>query len=148
MFTLQIMNGPHAGRVFPLDKDSVVIGRSQEADIVLDANEISRRHALIMRREDSFFIEDLNTRNGTSVNGRRLVQPAPLADGDSVQIASFRLVFRGELASSSSEVSRVPSEDLVLRARVPVDPDAPDFQGPAAGHQLQTVLRIGQKLAG
>jgi pSer/pThr/pTyr-binding forkhead associated (FHA) protein len=151
MFTLRIVNGPLAGRVYLLDKDSMVIGRHQNAEIVLDSKEISRQHARITRREHSFFIEDLGTTNGTLINGRRLVQPAPLTDGDSIQIGSSTLVFRGEEARSSCDV--IPfvsdlSEDLVLRARVPVDPDAPDFQGPAAGHKLQAVLRMGQKLAG
>jgi pSer/pThr/pTyr-binding forkhead associated (FHA) protein len=148
MFTLQIVKGPHAGTVFRLDKDSIAIGRHQDAEIVLDTPEVSRRHARITRREGSFFIEDLGTRNGTSLNGRRLVQPAPLADGDSVQIGSCTLLFHGTYAAEAEEMSRVRSDDLVVRARVPVDPDAADFKGPAAGHQLQAVLRVGQKLAG
>jgi hypothetical protein len=148
MFTLVIVKGPDAGRQFPLDKESVVLGRLPNLEIVLASLAVSRRHARIWQRDGSFFIEDLGTSNGTYLNGGHLSQPAPLAEGDSVRIGPYLLVFRREEAAVREDTTLAPPEDLVLRARVPVDPDAPDFQGPAAGHQLQAVLRVGQRLAG
>jgi hypothetical protein len=159
MFTLVIVKGPDAGRHYPLDKESVVLGRLPNLEIVLASMAVSRRHAQIWQRDGSFFIEDLGTSNGTYLNGGHLSQPSPLAEGDTIQIGPYTLVFRREgeavpedatLAPSQDLVrqARVPVDDLVLRARVPVTPDAPDFQGPTAEQHLQAVLRVGQRLAG
>jgi hypothetical protein len=143
--------------VFSLDKESFVLGRSPDLEIVLNSVEISRQHARIWQRDGSFFMEDLGSRNGTYLNGRRLSNPARLAPGDSIKIGSHTLLFQGEELLScdrqeeavvSQALATASGEALVILARTPVDPDAPDFQGPAAGHQLQAVLRIGQRLAG
>jgi phosphoserine phosphatase RsbU/P len=60
-------------RRFALDKDTMVIGRHPDCDIVVDDNSVSRRHAQIRRQGNQYFISDLNSRNGTLVN-RELVQ--------------------------------------------------------------------------
>lgn len=74
---------------------SCSIGRLRSNQIVLAERRVSRRHALINAREDrKFWLVDLGSGNGTYLNGRRLVQPAILRDGDSLQIGSFRLTFR------------------------------------------------------
>jgi hypothetical protein len=147
MFTLRIVLGPDAGKRFSLEKDSVVLGRRPDLDIVLSSMAVSRQHARIWQRDGSFFIEDLGTSNGTKLNGRTLSQPAPLAEGDSIQIGGYTLEFRREDLDDTDSFGLVPPEELVIRARVPINPDTADFQGPAAGHQLQAVLRVGQRLA-
>jgi hypothetical protein len=155
MFALVIVKGPDAVRAFPLAKDSIVLGRRPGLEIVLSATDISREHARIWQRDGSAFIEDLKSRNGTFVNGQRLSQPERLADGDSIQIGPYTFVLRRDEAlrhpefedAAGLELAAAPPEDLVIRARVPADPDSPEFQGPTAGHQLQAVLRIGQSLA-
>jgi hypothetical protein len=83
-------------------------------------------------------------------DGRLLAQgsQAPLTEGDSFQIGSSSFVFCREKAADGEETAPAPPDDLIIQARMPVDPDAPDFQGPNSGQQLQAVLRIGQWLAG
>jgi hypothetical protein len=146
MFALEIVKGPDAGKRFALAKDSVILGRSPSVDIVLNDSYISRQHARVWQREGAWFIEDLGAKIPISVNGSPVRRATPLADGDAIQIGRYVLVLRREAADREEAVA--PPEELVIRARVPVDPDAPDFQGPAAGQQLQTVLRLGQRLAG
>ncbi len=70
-----------------LTKTTYVIGREAPADILLPIQRISRRHAQIERREHGYFISDLNSRNGTYVNGQAVGAEAQrLKDSDEIVI--------------------------------------------------------------
>lgn len=71
---------------WPLDRPSTTIGRWEDNDIVVDDRWVSRYHARIRREEDHYVIEDLGSKNGTFVNGRRTSEPLVLSDGDQVQV--------------------------------------------------------------
>jgi len=58
----------------PLDKDSFYIGRAAECDLVLDHPRVSRRHAVLVRMEGQYKIQDLDTGNGTFVNNKKISQ--------------------------------------------------------------------------
>jgi pSer/pThr/pTyr-binding forkhead associated (FHA) protein len=73
-----------------LAADLVHIGRSPAADIVLDDSSVSRRHALVARREDSTVILDDRSLNGLQVNGER-VSEAVLRDGDTIIVGHVTL---------------------------------------------------------
>jgi pSer/pThr/pTyr-binding forkhead associated (FHA) protein len=73
MNMLYVLNGPDAGRSFPLQEGINRIGRSPENDIVLQDETISRKHLKILRQRDRYFITDLGSSNGTSLQGRELV---------------------------------------------------------------------------
>jgi hypothetical protein len=84
--------GGRAGETFPLDGDRVEIGRSPEAPVFLDDVTVSRSHAMLVRDDVGYTIEDAGSLNGTYVNRRR-VEKAKLEDGDEVQIGKYRLTF-------------------------------------------------------
>jgi hypothetical protein len=84
--------GGRAGETFTLEGEKVAIGRSPECEIFLDDVTVSRRHAVVARQDDGFYINDLGSLNGTYVNRRR-VESAKLSDGDDVQIGKYRLTF-------------------------------------------------------
>lgn len=90
---LVALNGPLANREFPL-RESLRLGRERDNDLSLPDQQASRHHAVIQLREGRYWISDLNSRNGTLVNGARIAQPAPLSDGDSIQIGDTRFVFK------------------------------------------------------
>jgi pSer/pThr/pTyr-binding forkhead associated (FHA) protein len=73
-----------------LAADLVHIGRSPAADIVLDDSSVSRRHALVARREGSTVILDDRSLNGLQVNGER-VSEAVLRDGDTIIVGHVTL---------------------------------------------------------
>ena len=75
---LVITSGPEAGRSFTIGDGEVVIGRADDANIVLDSSSVSRHHACLRRDGDTVMIEDLQSTNGTHVNGDRLTGPASL----------------------------------------------------------------------
>jgi Protein of unknown function (DUF3662)/FHA domain len=80
------------GRSHELRKPSVVIGRSKECDIRLSDPNVSRRHAEIRQEGSNFWIVDLGSTNGLSVNGRTLKR-SKLDDGDRITLGSTEVVF-------------------------------------------------------
>ncbi|MEQ9406272.1 MAG: SpoIIE family protein phosphatase [Fuerstiella sp.] len=71
-----------------------VIGRHEDCDIVVESPAVSRRHARIWFEDGHFVIEDLDSRNGTAVNGRRISEPTNLNDEDHVEISTLPFTFR------------------------------------------------------
>src|SRR4051812_42604330 len=69
--------------LLPLNEPTVRLGRSFAADVVLDDQSVSRRHAIISQRPAGARILDDRSANGTFVNGRRVIE-ADLRDGDVV----------------------------------------------------------------
>ena len=80
------------GRRNVLSGSRVVLGRSREADIVLQDPNVSRRHAELRRDEGGWQIVDLGSTNGIKVNGRR-VNNQPLSPGDQITIGVTDLTF-------------------------------------------------------
>ena len=84
--------GGRAGESFSLDIDRISIGRNPDAGIFLDDVTVSRDHALLVRRRDGRYIDDLGSLNGTYV-GRRRIESHRLEDGDEIQIGKYRLSY-------------------------------------------------------
>jgi hypothetical protein len=84
--------GIEHGRRFDLI-GGLSIGRSKEADVRIDDRYASSLHARVFSREGRFYVEDMNSTNGTLLNGATLQGEAELIDGDNVQIGDtiFRL---------------------------------------------------------
>ena len=70
------------------------VGRSKESDVQIEDRYASSLHARVFSREGRFYVEDMNSTNGTLLNGASLVGEAELIDGDTVQIGDT--VFRFE----------------------------------------------------
>lgn len=84
------------GKSFPLCGEHWLIGkRKAEVDICLEKSTVSRLHARIFCRQEAYYLEDLNSRNGTRLNGHMLDsgQPQLLKDGDEIVFADYRCTF-------------------------------------------------------
>ena len=79
-------DGPRAKTVYPLTAGVTTIGRSSDNDVVVPDDPVSRRHAQIRWDGARFVLEDLGSRNGTFVNGRRLDGPHVLRHGDQLVV--------------------------------------------------------------
>ena len=88
-------NGPQAGVEFLLRKSITTLGRSLENDIVLESSEVSRAHARIELQQDGMRIIDLDSTNGTRVNGRS-VRSQGLKAGDQIQFGNLTARIIGE----------------------------------------------------
>jgi DNA-binding winged helix-turn-helix (wHTH) protein len=78
-------DAPNQHWVMP--RDEVVLGRGEECDYVLAARQVSRQHIRIYKDNDLFFIQDLDSKNGTWVNGQTLKGFRELHDGDEIDVA-------------------------------------------------------------
>jgi serine phosphatase RsbU (regulator of sigma subunit) len=107
--------------VFSL-KDHTVLGRHPDCDVFdlfKDVTGVSRHHAEIRRDGDRYVIEDRGSRNGTLLNGRRLVGTVPLRDGDLIEICKIELTF---CAEDSSLEPRGQTLDVALIAEPAAQP--------------------------
>ena len=84
--------GGRAGETFRIEDDRIAIGRSPDAGIFLDDVTVSRNHALLVRRKDGLYVDDLGSLNGTYVNRSR-IESRKLDDGDEIQIGKYKLSF-------------------------------------------------------
>ena len=90
---LELVSGTESGKVVPLQAPTLVIGRGAEADLRLTDTGVSRRHAELHVDEDAVSLTDLQSTNGTTVNGQR-VGHVVLADGDRISIGGTVLLYR------------------------------------------------------
>ena len=109
MAELRTIEGPHAGGVFALDRESAVLGRHPDCDIVLDSGAVSRQHARIQRVDDKFYIEDMQSRNGTYVNGRQIRERCLLNDQDRITLCDVVMVFHADDGRQESRRHAAPS---------------------------------------
>ena len=89
------MSGSETGKVVRLKRGTFVLGRGSEVDVPVHGEGISRKHAeLWIRRTGSVYLTDLDSTNGTSVNGQDIGgDPSALSDGDRIEIGSSLLKF-------------------------------------------------------
>jgi pSer/pThr/pTyr-binding forkhead associated (FHA) protein len=72
MTNLYIVNGSYEGRSFDLKGDTIYIGRSPDNDIQIKDRFVSRKHLRIFRKESKYLIKDLESKNGTFINGKQI----------------------------------------------------------------------------
>jgi FHA domain-containing protein len=84
--------GGRSGEAFNVTGERMTIGRSPDAEVFLDDVTVSRNHALIVRRNDGLYIDDLGSLNGTYVNRRR-IESHKLDDGDEIQVGKYKLSY-------------------------------------------------------
>jgi ABC transport system ATP-binding/permease protein len=104
MARLRVVSGPAAGKTVDIDEE-VVIGR-EDADLDIDDDELSRRHAVVRRHANRLQVEDLGSTNGTFVDGNRIAEPTLLGGGAEIKIGTTVLVVEGVLPVGSSESGR------------------------------------------
>lgn len=95
MGKLIITESSGASRELVLDKERVSIGRHADNDICLNDKAVSGHHAVIITILSDSFLEDLDSTNGTLVNGKQIAKH-PLSDGDTVSIGRNSLRYEGD----------------------------------------------------
>lgn len=114
---LEMVSGGPAGQIFDLAREQISIGRSEDNDIVVVSEAVSRRHAVLEKGPDErWMVRDNQSKNGVVVNGNP-VHEAQLQAGDIVQIGNFVFRFNEE---SGREVS-VPQGSPLSMAQAPVE---------------------------
>ncbi len=93
--------------VYPLLDAECVIGRAPENGLTVPDGSVSSKHARIVRTDDGFVIEDLQSRNGTFVNGERLVEgQRKLSDGDLIRLGKVIMTFNVARETKAGETTQ------------------------------------------
>ena len=100
---------------FPLVQGPNLIGRSPECQVRIPSTRVSRQHSRLVVAGDRATIEDLGSKNGTHVRGRRVSGPTPLRDGEEVLLGHEALVFVAASAAVSTATDHVSSNPVIGR---------------------------------
>jgi pSer/pThr/pTyr-binding forkhead associated (FHA) protein len=135
-YRLVVRQGPIPGQIFELNKAEISVGRDISNDFVINDAEVSRRHAMLTLEGNRYKIEDLNSTNGTYIDGQRLIGPHLLAVGEIIMFGdNVGVVFEGEptevdlTVPSSLELGQTP----VAAIPTPVDTYVPPPESPTSG---------------
>ena len=104
---MQLRYNEHTGKpvIVHLGDNPIVVGRSMEADLVLSDENISRKHLIIRKWDNDYAIKDLNSENGTFVNGK-MVDIAKLHVGDQINIGSYIIICENKTPKPPNTVIR------------------------------------------
>ena len=112
MYAVVITDEGGVRRTLDFSKPELTVGRVQGNDIVLSKRNVSKQHARLTLKGEQAVVVDLNSTNGTWVNGRKITTPQSLKHGDKIYIADFIITVEpsddSERASSAPRVSEPP----------------------------------------
>jgi hypothetical protein len=93
--------------------NKLIIGRSPDADVVIDNTAISRHHSSIELRDGRHYLADMKSTNGTTVNGKKIASKVPITEKDVIFIGKFRLIqsTADEQHASSSYATAMDMDD-------------------------------------
>ncbi len=83
----------HEGKAVILGTSGAVVGRSHDCDVVIEDENVSRRHAEVRPSGGSWILRDLGSTNGVKLNGRRIEDARPLRPGDRIEVGVSSLTF-------------------------------------------------------
>jgi FHA domain len=123
-YRLVVRQGPVPGQIFELTSSEVNIGRDISNEFVINDAEVSRKHARLTLEGDRYRIEDLNSTNGTYIDGQRLIGPHLLAIGEIIMFGdNIGVVFDGERATPDVTVQSPASLGNTPVAAIPAPPE-------------------------
>ncbi|HEU5438550.1 MAG TPA: FHA domain-containing protein [Ktedonobacterales bacterium] len=134
---LVALSGPEVGRRWMLGAGitTTTIGRDAARDICLHHTSISRLHAQIVRQRSGFFVSDLQSSNGTLLNGQPLAAPTMLTPGDVLRVGEIELRCEAAMASGEAQAD-APLPRAARRQSAVTTPPAARFShmsGPRTG---------------
>ena len=100
---ISILTNEQNSIVFPLKKGHSTIGRDIENTIVINDDQISKFHATIIYEDDSVYIQDLESKNGVYLSGKRLLERTFLHNGCLIKLGSTILKFEDKVSGSPSD---------------------------------------------
>jgi serine phosphatase RsbU (regulator of sigma subunit) len=144
MAILITLQGPDAGRKYTLDTSPTILGRQADCSLCLPAKAVSRQHAQVVHADGSWFLEDLDSSNGTFLNGTRLSPRSRvrLTEQDTFQVGPYLFGLR-----QAPGATPPPEPNLVIREQLTIGLLNQSVYGQDPGQKLQVVLEIAQHLA-
>lgn len=145
------------GIIYPIDKTPLTIGRDWKNDVVLESKIVSRHHAQIEKTKEGITIVDLNSHNGTFVNGNRIGK-FPLRDGDEILIGEVLILYQETITENVHlPGDEIPSDSMAMIIR---SIDNLEITSPVSAHRtdqriehlernnrnLSTLYQLSEKL--
>lgn len=115
MATLIVLQGPDKGRTLRATEDVVLLGRGSP-QVPLTDQTVSRRHAELQAEKDGWVLRDLNSSNGTYLNGVRIQGTVRLKHGDQIRVGGTLLVYTGDEAVEQFSGAGIPDDLVTLDA--------------------------------
>ena len=132
---LVIKEGPSAGKIYPLEGVDILIGREASSTIQIDSPGVSRKHARLTYQNNQYLLQDLDSSNGTFLNGEQIVKTWPLNNGDIISIGRMiKLVYQVELPPVSVTMieGELPLAGETVIDEAPQQPIIPTHPPPAS----------------
>jgi len=128
MAILTLVFGREVLGTHEIDTDRLIMGRADDCDVTIDNLAVSRHHAIIEKSEGVFTINDLDSNNGTFLNGQRISEPTTLNFGDEIGIGKHVLVFdshsrKSRPAQQAAAGGARPEMDAAARGTMFVEPE-------------------------
>lgn len=133
MPTLFVIQGPDKGRTYQTPNEPSIIGRVSD-QIQLTDNSASRRHAEVRPSNGSWVLVDLNSSNGTFLNGQRIVTPIKLKQGDQIKVGSTLLVFNPQQHVQPYTSTLMPQDLVDL-----------DLSNPSGGSSILAAINASEE---
>lgn len=114
---LETITGEFTGKEISIERD-MLVGRHQDADLLLQAFEISRRHAAFLIKEEALYVQDLKSSNGTFVNDARIEHETLLKQGDIVQFASQKFAVLAPAVAIEKQLEAVATPLSIPAAEI------------------------------
>lgn len=148
---IKILSSECRGKVFTLGDDEYLVGRIEEVDIQIPNEAVSSRHCRLTKSESGdYIITDLDSTNGTTVNGRT-VQTAALIHGDIVRLGGIEVLYESPNKPPVSEDTRKPRLGIDIRttAGTSTVSETPNFSpfGSGSGHHRTESSMVSKALA-
>jgi pSer/pThr/pTyr-binding forkhead associated (FHA) protein len=141
--------GPAGRELRALDSERLTVGTLETNELIVPADGVSRVHAAFERFGDTWTVRDLGSRNGTFVNGARIISEHALHPGDEILLGRLRLVFRGPArGTETAAISQAPAltqrerDVLVALCRPLLTGDA--FTEPASTRAIAAELVVSE----
>jgi len=132
MARIVFTEGPLSGTKLELPENGILLGRGRDVDLVIDDPQVSGHHAQIREQDGAWHISDLQSSNGTSVNGSP-IESVELADSDVVDVGNTRFVYQADQSSTEDAVRDQAEEPVVVPA------------GAASEDDLELVRQMSEK---
>jgi diguanylate cyclase (GGDEF)-like protein len=121
-WVLELASGDENAKTLPLKIGESTIGRSSTNFITIDEDIVSRKHCefFLDAKSGTVTLRDLGSRNGTFVNGKRLMEVQTLSDGDRIQMGKSQMNLRSEFGASGAEMDKsgAHTRELTMREQV------------------------------
>jgi DNA-binding winged helix-turn-helix (wHTH) protein len=108
------IGGPTSGQITPLLGAATLLGRAATCQVVIEDDFASRRHAQISLRDDGYWLRDLESKNGTLLDGQPVAGEVLLEDGAVIQIGDTRLRFHDPAATLTHPAVRAAESPLAV----------------------------------